>query len=127
MEVDAPNNLVSSPVQEAITRITDLASTLMSHGNIDIYSMTYEELLRSVRKGLGSEWVPPSQNAQYEYQWAVSGDGGGAEQNAQIYGPYKLDGMKSWYGANYFGEGGEKIRIRKVGQNNWHEWDEIVF
>ncbi|KIJ37277.1 hypothetical protein M422DRAFT_231923 [Sphaerobolus stellatus SS14] len=125
MEVDAAaqaaNNSAISPIQESITRITDLASTLMAQ-NTDIYSTTYEELLRSVRKQIGSDWTP--QPPEYEYQWAVSSE---TDQNSQIYGPYKLDDMKSWYGANYFGEDGEKIRVRKVGDNNWHGWDDVVF
>lgn len=124
MDVDAHVDMdVMSPIQEAIARITDLASVLMSHGNTDIYTFTYEQLLRSVRSrgDVDPTWVPASQQAQYEYRWAVEG---GSED---IYGPYSREEVLAWYGAHYFGEEGEKIRIRKVGDNNWHEWDEVIF
>ena len=130
MEVD---KTVSSPastssIQDSITRITDLASILMSLGNTDIYSSQYEQLLRSVRAAavVPPDWVPPSQNVQYEFRW-VSSDQDGGEDRAQVYGPYQPEEMLTWHGAKYFGDEGENVRVRKLGENGWHHWDEIMF
>jgi len=62
-----------APIQDNITRITDLASILMSHGNTDIYSAPYEQLLRSIRATgkVSPDWVPASQQVQYEYRWTL--------------------------------------------------------
>ncbi|KAF8509060.1 hypothetical protein BU17DRAFT_56432 [Hysterangium stoloniferum] len=141
MDVDSSAPITATtrapaPIQDSITRITDLASILMSQGNTDIYSATYEQLLRSVRSGgtVAQDWVPPSQNAQFEYRWAVHGEYGSAlpaddagHGPPQIYGPYKTEEMQAWHGAKYFGDEGEKVRVRKVGENNWHEWDDVMF
>ncbi|GJJ10585.1 hypothetical protein Clacol_004812 [Clathrus columnatus] len=141
--MDVDQALQTSPslenkIQDAIGRITSLSSILMSHGNIDIYSWTYEQLLRSVRAAgnVEPDWVPPNHSAIYEYRWAVN-DSGETNQNGeshdhvppqvQVYGPYREEELLSWYNANYFGDGGEKIRLRRTGENEWWSWDEVIF
>lgn len=107
-----------------IDHITHLASTLMSLGEIDIYSKTYEELVRAVRSSgkVGNDWVPPSADVKYEYKWDVPGSTG---EEPQVFGPFSEEEMQSWFKAQYFGLAGEKIKVRKQG-GNWGSWDEIV-
>ena len=130
IDVDSmrPSSTRTAPFQGYITRITDLASTLMSHGNTDIYSAPYEQLLRSVRAAgkVSSDWVPASQQVQYEYRWALPEQTLSQDQ-PQVYGPYQHEEMLAWHGAKYFGDEGEKVRVRKLGENGWHEWDDIMF
>ncbi|KAI0374889.1 hypothetical protein BV20DRAFT_1110713 [Pilatotrama ljubarskyi] len=106
-----------------IDHITHLASTLMSLGDTDIYSKTYEELVRSVRASgkVDANWVPPSADVKYEYKWDVpeAGDAG------QVFGPFSEEEMQAWYSAAYFGPSGEKVKVRKVG-GEWGSWSEVV-
>ncbi|KAI0928412.1 hypothetical protein AcV7_004692 [Taiwanofungus camphoratus] len=89
-----------------IDHITHLASTLMSLGDTDIYSKTYEELVRSVRSAgkMDPSWVPPSADVKYEYKWDVP----------------EVAGEEG-----YFGQAGEKVKVRRVG-GEWGSWDDIV-
>ena len=50
-----------------IEKLTNLASNLLSLGDVDIYNKTYEHLLRSVRSAgnVEPDWVPPP--TQYRY------------------------------------------------------------
>ncbi|KAH9951476.1 hypothetical protein B0H21DRAFT_719137 [Amylocystis lapponica] len=107
-----------------IDNITHLASLLMSLGDTDIYSKTYEELVRSVRSAgkVDQSWVPPSADAKYEYRWDVPG---ATAQEGQVFGPFSEDEMHSWFRAAYFGTVGEKVQVRKVG-GEWGSWDDIV-
>jgi CD2 antigen cytoplasmic tail-binding protein 2 len=107
-----------------IDHITHLASTLMSLGDTDIYSKTYEELVRAVRSSgkVGNDWVPPSADVKYEYKWDVPGSTG---EEGQAFGPFSEEEMHSWFKAQYFGLAGEKVKVRKQG-GNWGSWDEIV-
>ncbi|KAH7913743.1 hypothetical protein BJ138DRAFT_1177840 [Hygrophoropsis aurantiaca] len=104
-----------------IDLITHLASNIMSLGDTDIYSKTYEELVRSVRSSgdVEPEWVPPSADVKYEYRWDVP------EQTGEVFGPFSEDDIKAWYNASYFGQAGEKVKVRKVG-GEWGGWDDIV-
>ncbi|EIW85116.1 hypothetical protein CONPUDRAFT_97833 [Coniophora puteana RWD-64-598 SS2] len=104
-----------------IDHITHLASTAMSLGDADIYSKTYEELVRSVRASgqVSPDWMPPSADVKYEYKWNVP------SQTEQVFGPFSEEDMTSWFGAAYFGDGGEKVLVRKVG-GPWGSWNEIV-
>ncbi|OSC97104.1 hypothetical protein PYCCODRAFT_1419965 [Trametes coccinea BRFM310] len=106
-----------------IDEITHLASTLMSLGDTDIYSKTYEELVRSIRASgrVDANWVPPSADVKYEYKWAVPEAG----DSEQVFGPFSEDEMKAWYSATYFGPSGEKVKVRKVG-GEWGDWSEVV-
>lgn len=106
--------------QEQVDKITHLASTSMSMGNIEIYSQTYEELVRAVRSAaiVDENWQPPSADVQYEYKWDVP-DASGAP--GQIFGPYSEDDMQRWFSASYFGPIGEKIKVREVG-GEWVSW-----
>jgi len=107
-----------------IDHITHLASTLMGLGDVDIYSKTYEELVRSVRSSgnVDPSWVPPSADVKFEYRWAVPDSSG---QDGQIFGPFGEEELQVWFKAGYFGTAGEKVQVRKVG-GDWGTWDEAV-
>ncbi|KAL4077103.1 hypothetical protein V8B97DRAFT_2003992 [Scleroderma yunnanense] len=103
-----------------IDLITHLASNLMALGDVDIYSKTYEELVRSVRSSgeVAQDWMPPSADSKYEYKWNVT-------ESRDIFGPFDEDEMKGWFRASYFGQFGEKVKVRIVG-NEWGDWDDVV-
>jgi CD2 antigen cytoplasmic tail-binding protein 2 len=117
MRVDKP----SKPSD--IEHITHLASQIMSLGDTDVYSKTYEELVRTVRASgsVDSNWVPPSSNKKYEYKW----DAPTAEQSSETFGPFGEEEMRAWFKASYFGPTGEKVKVREV-DHDWGDWDEIV-
>jgi len=107
-----------------VEQLTHLASTLLSLGDTDIYSRTYEELVRSVRRAgnVNPSWVPPSADVKYEYKWDVPGSTG---TEGQIFGPYSEEDMLSWYKASYFGLTGEKVKVRPVG-GEWGSWSDCL-
>ena len=107
-----------------IDQLTHLASTLMSLGETDIYSKTYEELVRSIRSGgnVDSSWAPPSADVKYEYKWDVPG---ATVQDGQVFGPFSEDEMQVWFKASYFGAAGEKVKVRTVG-GSWGSWDDFL-
>jgi CD2 antigen cytoplasmic tail-binding protein 2 len=107
-----------------VEHLTHLASTLMSFGDVDIYSKTYEELVRSVRRSgkVDDSWDPPSADVKYEYKWDVPGSTG---QDGEVFGPFSEEEVQSWYKAAYFGISGEKVKIRTVG-GEWGAWDDII-
>lgn len=104
-----------------IERITHLASTLMSLGDTDIYSKSYEELVRGVRSSgsLDPSWEPPSADVKYEYKWDIPGSG------SDTFGPFGEEELKAWYKASYFGPSGEKVKVRQAG-GEWGDWDNVV-
>jgi len=104
-----------------IDMITHLASNLMSLGDTDIYSRSYEELVRSVRSSgdVGPDWVPPSADILYEFKWDIPG-----QSTGEAFGPFSEEQMKMWLTPSYFGEAGEKVKVRKVG-HDWGDWDDI--
>ncbi|KAI0831304.1 hypothetical protein BC628DRAFT_1530547 [Trametes gibbosa] len=118
MDVDAAPKALSE-----IDQITHYASTLMSLGDTDIYSKTYEELVRAVRASgkVDASWVPPSADVKYEYKWDVPE----ADQAGEVFGPFSEEEMRAWYTATYFGPSGEKVKVRKVG-GEWGNWSEVV-
>jgi len=107
-----------------VEQLTHLASTLLSLGDTDIYSRTYEELVRSVRSAgnVDPSWVPPSADVKYEYKWDVPGSTG---TEGQVFGPYSEEDMLSWYKASYFGLTGEKVKVRPVG-GEWGSWSDCL-
>ena len=109
--------------QTEVEQITHLASTLMSLGDSDIYSRTYEELVRSIRRSgkVGEDWVAPSADVKYEYKW----DAPEAGDDGQVFGPFSEEEMQAWNKASYFGVDGEKVKVRSVG-GEWGAWDDIV-
>ncbi|KAF4614524.1 hypothetical protein D9613_003126 [Agrocybe pediades] len=119
MQVDQPETKAPTDIET----ITHLASNIMSLGETDIYSKTYEELVRSVRSSgnVDPSWEPPSADVKYEYKW-VSPDAG---QTTETFGPFSEEEIKSWYDAQYFGMAGEKISVRRVG-GEWGNWDDVV-
>ncbi|KAN0140724.1 hypothetical protein V8E53_001168 [Lactarius tabidus] len=106
-----------------VEQLTHLASTLLSLGDTDIYSRTYEELVRSVRSAgkVDPSWVPPSADVKYEYKWDVPGSTG---EQGQVFGPYSEEDMQTWYKASYFGLTGEKVKLRPVG-GDWGSWSDF--
>ncbi|KAJ3544932.1 hypothetical protein NM688_g5687 [Phlebia brevispora] len=124
MDVDKPAKAPAPAPPSDIDKITHLASLLMSMGDTDIYSKTYEELVRAVRKSgkVQDSWEPPSADVKYEYKWDVPGATAG---EGQVFGPFSEEEMQSWYKAAYFGIAGEKIKVRRVG-GEWGSWDDIV-
>ena len=107
-----------------VEQLTHHASTLLSLGDTDIYSRTYEEIVRSVRSAgkVGPSWVPPSADVKYEYKWDVPGSTCG---EGQVFGPYNEDEMLSWFKASYFGLTGEKVKVRPVG-GEWGSWSDCL-
>lgn len=122
MEVD--KEPPRAPIPSQIDQITHLASSVMSLGDTDIYSKTYEELVRSVRAAgrVDDSWVPLSADVKYEYKWDVPDVAG---QTGAAFGPFGEEEMKSWFKAAYFGVSGEKVKVRVVG-GNWGDWDHVV-
>ncbi|KAF5373862.1 hypothetical protein D9758_000618 [Tetrapyrgos nigripes] len=113
----------SNPAASDVERITHLASNLMSLGDTDVYSKTYEEFVRSVRSSgiVDESWVPSSADKMFEYRWDVAG----VPSTEQVFGPYGEEEMLSWYKASYFGPTGEKVKVRLVG-GEWKDWDEVL-
>lgn len=105
-----------------IDLITHLASNLMSLGDIDIYSKTYEELVRSVRSSgeVPPDWIPLSADTKYEYKWNVP-----EQVSNDTFGPFGEEEMKGWFKASYFGQFGEKVKVRIVG-SEWGDWDDVI-
>ncbi|KAJ3930409.1 MAG: hypothetical protein NXY57DRAFT_921611 [Lentinula lateritia] len=120
---DAMNVESAAKAPSDIEHITHLASTIMSLGDTDIYSKTYEELVRSIRSSgtVDANWVPLSANKKYEYKWDMPG----ASQSDQVFGPFEEEEMQSWFKASYFGPSGEKVKVRHVG-GEWMDWDELL-
>ncbi|TFK55124.1 hypothetical protein OE88DRAFT_1710822 [Heliocybe sulcata] len=119
MQVDKP---ARQPTD--IERVTDLASKLLALDDTDIYSKTWEEIVRSVRSSgtVEPSWDPPSaDNVKYEFKWDVPD---ATAQEGQVFGPYNEEEMQTWYKASYFGAAGEKVKIRRAG-GEWGSWDDI--
>ena len=118
MDIDKSHN---GPTD--IEQITHLASSLMSLGDTDIYSKTYEEIVRSVRSSgkVEPSWEPPSADIKYEYKWSSPAAG----QTTETFGPFGEEELKSWFNALYFGPAGEKVYVRSVG-GEWGSWEEVV-
>jgi len=106
-----------------IETITHLASNIMALGEPDIYSKTYEELVRFVRSSgsVDASWVPPSADVRYEYKWNIPS----AAQVGEVFGPFSEDEMKAWMKASYFGPSGEKVKVRQTA-GEWGDWDDVV-
>lgn len=120
MEVDkAPQPQAATEIEQ----ITHIASNIMSLGDTDIYSKTYEELVRAVRSSgtVDASWEPPSADKKYEYKWDIPGSG----QTGDTFGPFGQEELQSWYKAAYFGAAGEKVKVRTVG-GEWGDWDDVV-
>ncbi|KAJ7063394.1 hypothetical protein C8F01DRAFT_1132862 [Mycena amicta] len=105
-----------------IETVTHLASTIMSLGDADIYSKTYEELVRAVRASglVDATWVPPSNDKTYQYKWRDPGAGTPDE----IFGPFGKEDLISWFRASYFGSTGEKVQVRET-DGEWSDWDDF--
>jgi len=93
----------------------------MSLGDIDVYSKTFEELVRDVRRSglVDQNWEPSSADVKFEYKWDVP-----ETADSQTFGPFSEEEMQSWFKASYFGPSGEKVKIRPVG-GEWVGWNDI--
>jgi CD2 antigen cytoplasmic tail-binding protein 2 len=93
----------------------------MSLGEPEIYSKTYEELVRSVRSSatVPEDWTPPSADKKYEYKWDMPG----SNMPKDVFGPFGEDEMLAWFKASYFGPAGEKVKVREV-EGEWADWDD---
>ncbi|KAF8077866.1 hypothetical protein FPV67DRAFT_1463248 [Lyophyllum atratum] len=118
MNVDKP---AKTPTQ--IESITHLASNIMALGETDIYSKTYEELVRTVRSTgtVDASWEPPSADVRYEYKWDIPG----GPQSGETFGPFGETEMNAWMKASYFGAAGRKVKVRATG-GEWGDWDDVI-
>ena len=96
----------------------------MSLGETDIYSKTFEELVRNVRSSgiVQVSWEPPSADIRYEYKWDVPN----TAQSGDAFGPFSEEEMKGWMRASYFGPSGEKVKVRQIG-GEWGDWDDVIY
>lgn len=128
MELDGrikhPSKTQSQPSAQVskIDRLTALASNLLALGDVDIYDKTYEHILRSIRStgNVEPDWVPEA--IKYEYKWDIPEAQSSPEQT---FGPFSGEELRSWYDAKYFGDEGEKVKVRVVG-GEWGDWDHVV-
>lgn len=134
MDLDSSNALPpksttstkASAETSKIERLTDLASRLLSFGDVDIYNKTYEHLLRSVQSAGNDkpDWMPPA--VKYEYKWDVpEAQTRNEGSEPQVFGPFGEDEMNAWREANYFGPSGEKVKVRVIGRE-WGDWDDVI-
>jgi CD2 antigen cytoplasmic tail-binding protein 2 len=116
--------VVDHSTQTDIDRLTSLSSALLPD-NVDIYSATYEALLRGLRSRgtVEPDWTPPKKDVKYEYRWSTEVVDGG--DNREVFGPFGEEEMRSWFSAAYFGTSGEKIEVRQVGKP-WSDWEEVL-
>ncbi|CAE6490240.1 unnamed protein product [Rhizoctonia solani] len=132
--IDGTTTNEQPPEEDPVTRVTALASTLLSLGDTDVYEQTYEMMLRLVRRSgiVPADWdphPPPPQtpDTKYEYRWApeyVAASGGQASADA-VYGPYGPTEMGAWKAASYFGDDAERVQVRRVGDNDWSSWSSV--
>ncbi|KAG8765995.1 hypothetical protein FRC12_007148 [Ceratobasidium sp. 428] len=132
--IDGVAKSKQEPEQDPISRVTSLASTLMSLGDTDVYEATYEMMLRSVRRSglVDPDWdphPPPPQapDTKYEYRWApdyVAASGGQASADA-IYGPFGATELSAWKAASYFGDDAERVLLRRIGETEWVTWQSV--
>lgn len=118
--VQADPNIVptKAPPLSDIDRITTISSKLLPSFP-EIYSTTYEAILRSVRRSqaVPGDWVPPK--PKFEYKWTVE-----AATTHGVNGPFTEEEVRTWFSAGYFGDSGERIALRVVGTEEWKGWDE---
>jgi CD2 antigen cytoplasmic tail-binding protein 2 len=129
----------ASNAKSELDRLTSISSELMSrYGRANIYDVTYEELLRDVRRsGLVREtWDPAAANEkpsdQWLYRWSpaylAATAGQDAEEKGEHFGPFTREDLHAWQDAGYFGEGGERIVLMPSGdegqKKEWRSWAE---
>lgn len=138
-----------------VESVTHLSSVLMSRfGRLDIYDQTYEQLLHDVHKsGLVRQTFDPAAKsdppataessveatsgdsiAEWEYRWtpsylaaAARESGTSVDSEIQVFGPFGLADLKSWAEQGYFGDGGERILLRRKGTDEaWQAYNHVV-
>ena len=115
-----PNPMpAKTPPVSDIDRITTISSKLLP-SLPEIYSTTYEAILRSVRRSqaVPGDWVPPK--PKFEYKWTVE-----AATTHDVNGPFTEEEIRAWFSAGYFGDSGERIALRGVGTEEWKGWDDV--
>ncbi|KAG8884453.1 hypothetical protein FRB97_004227 [Tulasnella sp. 331] len=143
MDVDAGSaDPAQHPENSAIERVTALASTLMAMGELHVYEETHRTLVHSVKEaGLVSrDWVPPSAAPppqpppppesliKYQYRWSpeyLATTTGGAKPD-EVFGPYGKDELAAWKNASFFGPAGDRIQLRRLGDEAWSDWDVVA-
>jgi len=127
------------PENSAIDRVTALASTLMALGELHIYDETHRTLVHSVKEAglVPQDWVPssaapppppPESLIKYQYRWDpkyLATTSGGAKPD-EIFGPYGKDELLAWKNASYFGPTGDRVQLRRLGDEAWSGWMIIV-
>lgn len=119
--VQADSNITSAtaPLPSDIDRITAISSELLPSFP-EIYSTTYEAILRSVRRSgiVPEDWVPPK--PKFQYKWTMEG-----AITQDVNGPFTEEEIRTWFNAGYFGDLGERIALRAVGTEDWKGWEEV--
>ncbi len=132
-----------------VESVTHLASVLMSRfGRLDVYEQTYESLLHDVHKsGLvrntfdpAAKFDPPTEaldatqtTAEWEYRWtpaylaaAAREQGTCVDPEIQTFGPFSLADLHAWAEQGYFGDGGDRILVRRAGSRDaWIPYAEL--
>ncbi|KAJ3043249.1 hypothetical protein HDV00_005569 [Rhizophlyctis rosea] len=123
MEVDEPleDAAAAAERRQAVEQLTALSDKLMSLGQFDFQSLTYEQIVRNLRRAelLDDSWqpgdaVPDSRSAPtsaldtlWEYKWG--------EESEELFGPYTGQEMRAWNEQGFFNEGGALVRQVKAG------------
>ena len=109
----------TAPLSSDIDRITAISSKLLP-SLPEIYSTTYETIIRSVRRSgmVPEDWVPPK--PKFQYKWTVEG-----ATTQGVNGPFTEEEIRTWFDAGYFGDLGERIALRAMGTEDWKGWDEV--
>jgi CD2 antigen cytoplasmic tail-binding protein 2 len=91
---------------ELLTKFSSFVDVAMSSGVLDIYDMTYEQIVRRLRleEVLDDTWMPGDPVPQvaddlpdeklWEYKWTTN--------DKEVHGPYTTAQLKEWKTAGYF-------------------------
>ncbi|KAG8900462.1 hypothetical protein FRB99_006031 [Tulasnella sp. 403] len=132
-----PKGPVAHPENADIDRVTALASTLLSLGETHVYDETHRTLLFSVKEAglVPRDWVPPlaapvpvEHAPKYHYRWSpeyLATTLGGAKPD-EVFGPYSKEELLAWKDASYFGPSGERVQLRRLGEDVWSDWSIVM-
>ncbi|KAJ3053378.1 hypothetical protein HK097_004428 [Rhizophlyctis rosea] len=119
MDVDEAQEdpAVAAEKKNAVEQLTALSDKLMSLGQFDFESLTYEQIVRNLRIAnlLDDAWQPgdavpePQQSSSstapdtlWEYKWGT--------ESEELFGPYTGQEMRNWNAQGFFKEGGAMVR-----------------
>lgn len=140
---------------ETVTHLSSVL--MSRFGRLDVYDKTYEQLLHDVHKSglvrqtfdpaarfdpptipaaeaISSEGDTAAASGGWEYRWtpsylsaAARESGTPVDPEIQTFGPFSIADLKSWAEQGYFGDGGERILLRKSGTNDaWRSYNDVV-